>query len=391
MENLTISKLLTGKLPRLRVNQEEVEQWDNSYNYKPIFPIVDKNSYIGLELEIERSRVLRSIEPIWRADHDDSLRHGGIEYISLPIKASLAEKALIYLFEQIALHPESYSGRTSIHVHMNVRTLTQSQLTNLILVYLIFEKALFHWVGHGRENNIFCVPLYSTQLNETVIKTLEDIRNLHWYKYTALNLLPVLEKGSIEFRHLHGTNDIRSIITWINLLLSLKVYALSTKQENILDRILTLNTTSDYRTFALEVFKNALGRELFYPEFDKDMSFCITNIKRACLFNEFHLKHIENVQAKPQKKTPSRNPFDFDDIQPTLQVTGGFTRPQDWLVQEFRAQGDVLIQEDRAQREREMTRIIRTPTIQVDQDLLDAFTATTATARTRRVDDITNP
>ena len=319
MENLTVAKILTGILPRLRVQSEHVEAWDNNYPYENQYKMIDNSSFIGMEMEIENVRTHTFIDPIWQETRDDSLRNGGREYISLPIPAKLAEKSLDYLFKRISLQEDSYTPRTSIHIHLNVRTLTVAQLKGLLLTYMVFEKTLFNWIGGKREENIFCVPLHSINLTDLLIEKLEDIKNINWMKYTAVNLVPILEKGSVEFRQMVGTNDVGTIIKWINFILCLKIYALKTSYTHILQRIFLLNTKSDYKEFLYDVFKNhPFISELNYKNFEKDMSFCVTNIKQSCITNTFHEKANKDFQSSIMKelKVKLRNPVDFlDDLE----------------------------------------------------------------------------
>ena len=116
-------------------------------------------------------------------------------------------------------------------------------------------------------------------------------------KYTALNLLPIHDRGTIEFRHMAGTKDIEHLMTWINLILSLKKFALRNEPEYIWHRIETLNTTSEYRMFAEEVF-GILAQHLFTPLFNKNLAYCITYIKTNCIKNPFKTELISKFSEK---------------------------------------------------------------------------------------------
>ena len=312
----TIAKLLVGMLPRLKTTEKELDEHEALNPYKNIHPLVEKATYIGLECEIENVNLSRR-SPYWTITKDGSLRNGGLEFVSHPIKVTRVEQALHELFNSYLYPGFTYSDRTSVHIHMNVRTLTVSQLQTLVLTYMVFEKALFKWVGNDRDKNIYCVPLYDIVLTEGLVTNLENIRGFGWMKYTALNLRPILDKGSIEFRHLYGTNDTKTIITWINFLLCLKKYALRNKPEYIKERIYELNTTSEYMAFLREVFDDQADH-LVYPELLKDMSSCITNIKGQCFFNYEEVrntkltdflvknKHIINTVAPKNVKIKTR-------------------------------------------------------------------------------------
>ena len=74
-----------------------------------------------------------------------------------------------------------------------------------------------------RRNNIHCVGLDQTILSENYKRALNYQRG-KWSKYTALNILPLNKYGTIEFRHLEGTDDIEKITAWLNTLENLWLY-----------------------------------------------------------------------------------------------------------------------------------------------------------------------
>jgi len=285
-KSLTIAKLVKG-LPRLRVYDDALSEFEDNNLFKPRFPVVDKNTYLGIEVEVENVEFYDESSPYWKMIDDGSLRNNGREFITPPIRAWRVEHALSRLFNDLNASVD-FSERTSIHVHMNIRTLTLDQLETLLLTYLLFEKVLFKFIGNNRYENIFCVPLCESkmpvQLRSLIQKA--DTLKIDWRKYTALNLLPIWEKGTIEFRHLHGTKDLAKIMPWINMILSLKMFALKHPPEYIWHRIGTLNSTSQYRQFAAEVFGDQLSF-LEGKEFNKDISQCISTIKTQCIVNPF--------------------------------------------------------------------------------------------------------
>jgi hypothetical protein len=287
VEELTIAQQLKGKLPRLKLLEQQIAEYEELYPFTPQYKVVDKATYLGIECEIENLYETVSRPVYWNITEDGSLRNHGYEFVSHPIRASSAEQALTDLFRAIARYNTAhYTERTSTHIHVNVRTLTLSQLESLVLTYMVFERAIYKWIGHDRENNIFCVPLHSIHLTNNLCSSLQNIEALHWTKYTGLNLAPILQKGTIEFRHLYGTNDVGTIMTWINLLLSLKKYALRNNPVDVIARINTLNNVSDYYGFCQEVFGD-YAQMLHYSKFNTDVSKCVSNIKARCFRNVF--------------------------------------------------------------------------------------------------------
>jgi hypothetical protein len=75
-----------------------------------------------------------------------------------------------------------------------------------------------------------------------------------WQKYSALNLLPIHELGTVEFRHLGGTCDVKKIMQWVFLLAKMFEYVLSTPYEEVKNEIKCMNTVSNYHEWLERVF-----------------------------------------------------------------------------------------------------------------------------------------
>lgn len=234
--------------------------------------IVDSETHVGIEVEVEKvgNAEFPSLRPVWNIVADGSLRNKGLEFVSYPIRGEHVHLSLIHLkriLEKYAPNFE-FTERTSIHVHVNARMMTIEQLFVFLLVYLTVERSLFRFVenaGFVRDKNIFCAPIQDSQTYLNLAHTFElwtlgkyeqFYNNLttHWKKYTGMNMLPIRKKGTIEFRHMGGTLDIKLLMDWINLILSIKKYAIKTPAEKVFNYIKELNTNSNYNAFALEVF-----------------------------------------------------------------------------------------------------------------------------------------
>lgn len=283
-EKSTIVDLVDG-LPRLRVYDEEITAFEDK-QFVSSLPMAEKNTYIGIEVETENVRAFHSdYSPYWKIAEDGSLRNSGREFISVPIKAFRVENALTTLFNNQVNEDIEFTDRTSIHIHMNVRTMTLEQLKTMVLLYLVFEKAMFRYVNPERYENIFCVPLNETSFGENLHNLFHSDRlAINWSKYTGLNLCPIFEKGTIEFRHLHGTKNVKEIINWINLILCLKKAALKNTSEYLWDKVKTLNTSSQYHEFANEIFGSFIIH-LDDSKLIKDMASCVTYVKTRCFQN----------------------------------------------------------------------------------------------------------
>lgn len=244
------------KLPSLKLTELKTRLSNADIKYPAKLSNLNKAYLFGIEVEVEN--VNQNIPPLnyWQTTTDNSLRNNGYEFVSLPIRANQVEGAIQELTEALSKEIE-FSERTSCHVHMNVRDLTISEIYNLILIYIVVEEVLFQWVGHDRSKNIFCIPItetrYYKQLGNFETYIADTIHN--WNKYTALNLLPIKEKGTVEFRHMYGTLDPKVLLTWINFLCCMKDAAKNYETKQLLEDIQQLNTNSEYSMFISKIFR----------------------------------------------------------------------------------------------------------------------------------------
>jgi hypothetical protein len=87
------------------------------------------------------------------------------------------------------------------------------------LLYALYEEFFFAMVEQGRRGNIHCVPLTETHLPGNYALPIEKLAQQgRWHKYTALNILPLTTLGTVEFRHLQGTDDVELFGEWLQLL-----------------------------------------------------------------------------------------------------------------------------------------------------------------------------
>lgn len=178
----------------------------------------------GTELEIEEVQDHNPAKHLCNITVDHSLRNNGYEYIFGPLskKESIARFKAIH--EKLVLGKTPFSERTSIHVHVNCRTLHLDQVRQLVLTYALLEPLFFEFVGEERKNNIFCVPLSFTFLANTYKDPL-NVMHKAWSKYAAFNICPLGPgkdgsacHGTIEFRHMYGTKDVNLYAKWITIL-----------------------------------------------------------------------------------------------------------------------------------------------------------------------------
>ena len=220
------------------------------FSYGPVKSVAcpDPVLLYGLELEIERASFDWEISG-FRATEDGSLRNNGVEFISAPMDYGQMTHGLQAFFKNASTDSRCYSERTSIHVHTNCLDLTVPQLTSLLMMYQVVEDLLFAWIGEERDKNIFCVPWSQTKLTHNVLANIEQfvsMSSVERNKYTALNLVPLRTQGTIEWRHMHGHDDIERILTWLRVIGHFYRVAKKYEHDVIVDKCVNLNTTSAY-------------------------------------------------------------------------------------------------------------------------------------------------
>jgi hypothetical protein len=138
--------------------------------------------------------------------------------------------------------------------------MTLDQVSTICLIYQTVESLLFNFVGNDRDKNIFCVPWNQSNLTYNIVSTIGkgiDLANnmfRRWQKYSSLNLIPITTQGTLEFRHLEGTCDVKRITNWICLIAKIFEHAMSNTLKQVQLQIVNMNTVSNYHQWLYSVF-----------------------------------------------------------------------------------------------------------------------------------------
>lgn len=295
--NSLLQDIVKYKAMTLRKNESNAFEKMNTLKEKPM-EWCTTQGMVGIEIEVEN--ITNSLHPLayWDIKADGSLRNNGVELVSVPLQIKQVQLALEHVYNVLtANNKPDFSNRTSVHIHVNCRDLTQNQIYNFILLYALFEKHFYAFAGNKRMNSIFCVPLFRTnQLNvlDNVVYGLSP----SWHKYCGINLLPLYQNqvtqgyGTIEFRHLYGTSNQREILEWINDIMCLRKYACEISKDDLLKNIKEMNTTSSYISLYSQVF--AKGRKVLSNK--KDFEECVSNIKREL----FGCEYLNTIKLSDQ-------------------------------------------------------------------------------------------
>ena len=259
----------------------------NSGNVLNIFEFKNPLPIIGIEIETENILYEYFVTHFWNVKEDHSLRNNGVEFTSKPLEQIEIEPALHYLKRQLEVkNKPDMSPRTSVHIHVNCRDFTWDQIKTIILLYSIFEHHFYNIAGKNRENSIFCVPLYKTEFIKNLLNS--NLEHLIWSKYCGINILPLMNFGTIEFRHLYGTLDPLTILEWIDNIGCLISYATKTNFKNLVNKIENMNSDSSYAKLYTTIFG-----EKYINATSKQLEFCISQIKRI-LFGDIYYNNIKS-------------------------------------------------------------------------------------------------
>lgn len=325
--------------------------------YQGLAEIADPNTHIGIEIEVEnlndngsnkQFEFLDNWHAFWRQDSDDSLRNNGAEFISTPLKGNAIPTALTLMHDYLNFYHQKhkFTSRTSVHVHVNCRHMETKHFLNLLLLYLVVEPIFYYYADLGseikRSENNYCVPIDASKFNLDLPKIIREFLVLDgknvknalnlvlsfWRKYNGLNLLPLKNLGTIEFRHMHGTSNPIELMNWINMILNLKKYAEKITLEQLKQEVFELNTNSSYLSFTQRVLGPSvqLPFELLHTELEESS----TSLKTVLSFWELRGKFA----VRPEKLKQSRlfNHYNFKSFRRENKKLEDLKREHDLLL-----------------------------------------------------------
>lgn len=214
---------------------------------------------IGAEIEVAGMRPGADKRPIretlarWTASvvRDGSIGRGGVEIVTSPAAGANWTGMIFDIGAGLKTANAFTSERCGQHIHVDARDLKGQELAKLIQLYAQVEDALFAALPDTRRSSQYCIPcgpkylgwlkdhkgrfsphalavkLYSIYSR---VKPGTDPKERHkqekalvaqhkkakydGVRYNALNLHSYWHRGTIEFRHAHGTNRPEQIRNW---------------------------------------------------------------------------------------------------------------------------------------------------------------------------------
>jgi hypothetical protein len=222
--------------------------------------------FIGVEIEVDgmagtvpvaRVREAQGIFATWRAGcvEDGSLGEHGFEMVSAPANGQFFTDQVKDLLRAAKLCKGKVEDSSGLHVHVDARDLKWWDMRKVVMLYAKVEMAMFSIIAPSRVRSKFCIPcggllteavrngtlgqaaskgakkrvpkegllmaVFDTPGDATVPalkagKYGSDNGDGHFnnQRYHALNLYSWFHRGSIEFRHHHGTLNFDKILNW---------------------------------------------------------------------------------------------------------------------------------------------------------------------------------
>lgn len=221
---------------------------------RPSSRFVLPDGLIGLEYEFEGVTKFtwegawgQMISPYFGGHNDGSLRDNGVEFV---LREPLFGESLLAAVEAMdtvsrALRFKA-SYRTSMHVHLDMERATYpDQILSTAILYALAEPFLYKWVGQARDLCNYCLPWYRHDQHFNLflkgVRELEGgsgsqvtskLKALKEYKYSGLNFFSLGDYGTLEFRQCPVGLEATRVIEWINLIQSMKKYALERPKES---------------------------------------------------------------------------------------------------------------------------------------------------------------
>lgn len=235
-----------------------------SLNFHPANPKDKISRYLGVEIEVASSEnangkdIFETLQK-WgcAAVHDGSLPESGYEINTAPAKGNSFTKQINEICDVLDSANATVDRKCGLHVHIDCRDMRYYDLRKLLYVYCKIEQDLFSMISPRRTNNTYCEKL-NGKFYEPLSRKMEHNAPKEWKRsllqtyygtnigrgefrkqkynqnrYYALNVHSWFYRGTIEFRHHHGTVEATAILNWANICHTIVQYAMNNSETDI--------------------------------------------------------------------------------------------------------------------------------------------------------------
>jgi len=174
------------------------------------FEVIKTDRWYGVEIETHSS-MYDYADGIWKIETE----HCGLEYVSPLLQGDKGLEAIRQLYRDIE---PTFSYACGLHVHIDVRDLTENQILDLLKEFKRTKDRWFDYVDSERHNNRYCRNDLPEVRND---ESLTDYIGKHKStRYYWLNVKAIQQHGSIELRLHEATDDIDKVIEWVAMLVN---------------------------------------------------------------------------------------------------------------------------------------------------------------------------
>jgi hypothetical protein len=165
--------------------------------------------FYGVEIECCNS-YSHEADSIWSIEPE----HCGLEYVSPLLQGDAGLDCIKKLYNDIKPKVNDYCG---LHVHIDVRDLTDNQRLMLIKAFKSSKKLFYDKVDSSRHTNTYCRRDIPDVCSDDTYTTY--MRRVTNDRYCWVNLCSIRKHGSIEIRLHHATDNPQVVIDWVIFLM----------------------------------------------------------------------------------------------------------------------------------------------------------------------------
>lgn len=223
-----------------------------------------KNRFMAVEIEVaesdpHKSSKIQKVLGDWDAIvvADGSLGSSGYEINTAPAKGNSFTKQINEICDVLDSANATVDRKCGLHVHIDCRDMRYYDLRKLLYVYCKVEQDLFSMISPRRTNNSYCEKL-NGKFYKPLSREMEHNSPKEWKRsllqtyyganikrgefrkqkynqnrYYALNVHSWFYRGTIEFRHHHGTVEATAILNWANICHTIVQYAMNNSETDI--------------------------------------------------------------------------------------------------------------------------------------------------------------
>lgn len=206
---------------------------------------------VGIEIELENVTRLRNDSEFrrhWSVIEDHSLRSTNGSSQEWIIRGTTSGVGIVDALSSAyeSIEQNNISPRTALHVHVDMRDLSYTQVQDILVLYVALE-GVFDAVGGGvRGYNNFSLDMKRAQrltrlIGELVCsqsavefrQNLNDADAAQNFRYAGLNVASLESLGSLEFRNRCTPATYDEALQWVNLVLSVVEYVIQYNGERL--------------------------------------------------------------------------------------------------------------------------------------------------------------